>query len=109
MNEFDDGCSLTTVIKAREAAIVNLKEKLEESEEQYVALQATNAENWTKCNTLEKDVEHLRKTVRCLQQRVVEARDDQKYCEDNLKKEQDRSSAQEAAYLKVIKTLSGRD
>ena len=108
MNEFDDGCSLTKVIKAREAAIVNLKELLAESEEQYVALQQTNAENWTKCNTLEKDLGFAESARERLRQDLVGAKDEARHWREAFTKAKENAEVQEEVYLKVIKELSNR-
>jgi DNA topoisomerase-2 len=58
---------------------------------------------------LAKEIAELKKEVERLKRDLAEARDDEKYWQDNLVKAQDRSSAQEGAYLKVIQTLSGRN
>ena len=114
MNEFDDGCSLTKVIKAREAAIANLKAKLEESEEQYVALQQANNEKWT-------EVQSLRKEVQELKDKATAAKEDKQYlAEENqlnarirgLEEECVRANRcvreREAELFKVIASCNGK-
>jgi chromosome segregation ATPase len=80
----------------------NLKATLKELEGNYTALQESNNEKWAEIQALKKEVERLKLDL-------AEARDDEKYWQDNLVKAQDRHSAQEGAYLKVVQTLSGRN
>ena len=56
-----------------------------------------------------QDIAELKKEVERLKAQLAEARDDEKYWKDSLCKAQDRHSAQEGAYLKVIQVLSGRN
>ena len=115
MNEFGDGGLTSRVqqlqaeVARKEAMIADLKARLAESEEQYVALQEANNEKWTKCQSLEKDVEHLRKSVERLQQRVVGANDEIKYWQGSYLKMRENAEVQEGVYLKVIRELSNRD
>ena len=100
MNE--QPCSLTEIIKAREATIEKLKASLAESEEQYVALQESNNEKWTKINGLEAEIRSLENTK-------LRLTDESKYWKESYKEVVTRAEIQEATYLKVIKALSDRD
>ena len=115
MNEFGDGGLTSRVqqlqaeVARKEAMIADLKARLAESEEQYVALQEANNEKWTKCNTLEKDVEHLRESNRRLHERSVGDREAIKYWQGSYLKMRENAEVQEGVYLKVIRELSNRD
>jgi chromosome segregation ATPase len=102
MNEFDDGCSLTTVIKAREAAIANLKAKLEESEEHYVSLQEAYNKKLTEANGLEAQ-------VRSLENNKIRMNEETNYWRESYKEVRTRADIQEGVYLKIIRELSNRD
>jgi len=80
----------------------NLKATLKELEGNYTALQESNNEKWAELQSLRKEVERLKA-------QLADARDDEKYWRGHLVKAQDRHSAQEGAYLKVIQVLSGRN
>jgi septal ring factor EnvC (AmiA/AmiB activator) len=56
-----------------------------------------------------QEIAELKAEVERLNARLAEARDDINYWKDSLCKAQDRHSAQEGAYLKVIQVLSGRN
>jgi predicted transcriptional regulator len=100
MNELP--MSLTDIIKAREATIADLKAGLENEEGHYVALQTLSNERLTKINQLEAE-------VAALKQGLTYTKEDCKYWQDNLDKAMKEAEVREAAYLKVIQTLSGRN
>lgn len=108
MNEFDDG-GLNSTVQQLRAEVEKLTGKLSEvskrlidSEEQYVALQKSNNEKWTKINGLQADLQKLGNQAEAYKL-------EKEYWMGQYQLEMSKSEAQEAAYLKVIKALSNRD